>query len=152
MPIALAVLTNSPFGFTDLRCPMAWATSTETIDSLRRATIIPKAPAAIRSAAAAPKRVARIRSNGEGVPPSLDVSEHADAHFLAGLARNGVPDQGPNAAHSAIFLQLRRKLHAFRDHDNRKVLADLLSFRDMSADMLDGERNLRDKDDVSATR
>src|SRR6202167_5796408 len=69
MPMALAVRTTSPFGFTDFRWPMAWAMSTETTDSPRRATIMPKPPAEIRSTAATPKRVARMRSKGEGVPP-----------------------------------------------------------------------------------
>ena len=69
MPMALAVRTTSPFGFTDFRWPMAWAMSTETTDSPRRATIMPKPPAAMRSTAATPKRVASMRSKGEGVPP-----------------------------------------------------------------------------------
>src|SRR5260370_26629959 len=69
MPMARAARTSSPFGLTDFRWPIAWATSTETIDSPWSATILPKPPAAIRSTAATPKRVARMRSKGESVPP-----------------------------------------------------------------------------------
>src|SRR5258708_30823396 len=69
MPMARAARTISPSGLTDLRWPIAWATSTETIEPPCRATILPKPPAAITSTAATPKRVARMRSKSEGVPP-----------------------------------------------------------------------------------
>ena len=61
-----------------------------------------------------------------------------------------LPSRLPIGTGAAILFQLRRSLHAFGDHDNREILADLFAFGNVAANVLDGERNFRNQNDVRA--
>src|SRR6202166_5136559 len=72
--------------------------------------------------------------------------QHADANFFLRAVGDGVADQICDGTGAAVFLQLRRKLHAFgHDHD-REMLTDFFAFSDVAADVLDGEWDFRNED------
>src|SRR6185369_14920919 len=68
-PRLLAVITICPSGSTYFGFDTASLIFTSTISSPRRATIFPNFFWPIRSAAALPKRLARMRSKAIGEPP-----------------------------------------------------------------------------------
>src|ERR1700723_3116973 len=86
---------------------------------------------------------------GRGRAATLNVSQDDDPYVFAGAAGNGVAQQIADRTGAAVLFQLRRRLHAFGDHHNREILAHLFAFRNVTANVFDGERNLRDQDDMS---
>src|SRR5580700_176423 len=88
---------------------------------------------------------------GRGRASALNVSQHADPHFFAGAVADGIADQGADGAGAAVLLQFRRELHAFSHHDDGEVLSGFFALGNVAANVLDGERDLRNEDDVSAT-
>src|SRR6202050_5583665 len=63
---------------------------------------------------------------------------------------DGIANQIADGAGSAVLLHLRRKLHSFSHHYDGEMLASFLALSDIPADVLDGERDFRDQDDMSA--
>src|SRR5271167_1764974 len=83
---------------------------------------------------------------GRGRAAALNVPEYADSHFLACANADGIPDQVADRTCATVLLQLRGQLHALGHHHNGEVLAGFFALGDVTADVCDGERNLRDED------
>src|SRR5271163_2766640 len=87
---------------------------------------------------------------GRGRAATLNVPEHADSHFLARANADGIPNQIADRTCAAVLLQFGRQLHALSHYHDGEVLAGFFALGDVTADVFDGERDLRDEDDVSA--
>src|SRR5213595_1846283 len=147
-----AVSTNWSCGSTIFKCPMASAMSTASMRPLRKQTIFPKLPWAIRSTAATPKRVPRMRSNGVGEPPRwMCPSTLTRTSLLASVAM-AFPIRFPTAPARRFSLSSGGNIDAFRDDHNREALPITLSLSHKFADILNGERNFRNENYVSTPR
>src|SRR5260370_12188453 len=81
---------------------------------------------------------------------TLNVAQQTDAYFFPRAAGDGIADQVPNGAGTAVLLHLRRQIHAFRQHHGGGMFADFFPLGGMFANILDGEVNFRNEDDISA--
>src|SRR5579863_8895897 len=78
--------------------------------------------------------------------------QHADPHLFVHTSRDGVAENVADSPGPAILLQFWREVNSFRHHNDGETLAETLAQKHVLADLLHREWNLRNEDDVSASR
>src|SRR5258706_13595943 len=87
---------------------------------------------------------------GRRCASALNVPQHADSYFFTRAAGDGIADQIADGTTATVLFHLRRKLHAFGHNYNSEMLAGSFALGNIAADVLNGERDFRDENDVGA--